>query len=217
MDKGVMYSIQPYHCDNIAGLRKNLELRKRRPVLEPPFVAYIYETKGKQTVVFEGCTVSFNGRGKVIGEFICDRIDEFEAEFCEDGDKPDGCMEQIKKVVYIDEYGEKDYDYITGNEVDNPDDCKLCRDACLSYQKIRKYIGYGINTFYGIHISQLKMYDKPKKLSEFIIEGECDCVGCRYCGWVGYPNNIPTCEIRNGYKPLKRAPQSWCYVEVQRD
>ena len=55
-------------------------------------------------------------------------------------------------------------------------------------------VAYSAGTpLYGWHISGLKIYDTPKKLSEF--------KGLR--------------ETKFGYAPveIKRPPQSWCYVE----
>lgn len=57
-------------------------------------------------------------------------------------------------------------------------------------------------TGYGWHISNLKIYDKPKGLHDFSKPQEdChrehqkyDCLGCWDC-------------------MIKRPPQSWCYVE----
>ena len=58
-------------------------------------------------------------------------------------------------------------------------------------------------TLYGWHISNLVIYDKPRKLGEFRKPIEChrgkdreNCVGC----W--------DCEITH-------PPQSWCYVESE--
>ena len=68
--------------------------------------------------------------------------------------------------------------------------------ACMSDAEIAAYC---INPeMYGWHISDLVIYDKPKELSEFH--------QCHKCGYMGSCNN--TC-----WNPLKRPPQSWCYVE----
>ena len=66
--------------------------------------------------------------------------------------------------------------------------------ACISYREICDYF-YGKNydntvrIGYGWHISDLKIYDNPKELSEF----------SKY----GFDEPVP----------LKRPPQSWMYVE----
>ena len=66
--KSVLLSIQPKWCELIASGRKTIEVRRTRPKIEQPFKCYIYQTKYRKG----------NGRtysdGKVIGEFICDKI-----------------------------------------------------------------------------------------------------------------------------------------------
>lgn len=72
----------------------------------------------------------------------------------------------------------------------------------LSQEELWEY-GKG-KPLYLWHISNLKIYDKPKELGEFF--GACkqpkgtDCSVCR-------DNREHTC------KSLTRPPQSWCYVE----
>lgn len=78
-------------------------------------------------------------------------------------------------------------------------------DTCLTPMALCEYAGERV--CYGWHISELKIYDKPKKLSEFshpfenCIDKVCDEFGCASCENGGY---------------IKRPPQSWCYVEEQR-
>ena len=64
--------------------------------------------------------------------------------------------------------------------------------TCLTDRKIMEYLGNGKRGF-AWHISNLKIYDAPKPLSEF--------KGFR--------------KTKFGYAPveIKRPPQSWCYVE----
>lgn len=56
------------------------------------------------------------------------------------------------------------------------------------------------------NISELKIYDKPKKLSEFkgLCKIEAACGACPY-----YNYTKMDCDGRT----IKRPPQSWCYVE----
>lgn len=73
---------------------------------------------------------------------------------------------------------------------------EMLAGSCLSLQQAHNYLGH--SSGYGWHISALKMYDEPKKLSEF-----------RSCNTLidfeqGYP--MPTHGIR-------RPPQSYMYVE----
>lgn len=64
--KAVLISIAPEWCEKILNGEKTIEVRKSAPK-ELPIKAYIYETKGS----------SKKGRGKVIGEFICNNVEDF--------------------------------------------------------------------------------------------------------------------------------------------
>lgn len=108
---------------------------------------------------------------------------------------------------------EDSYIDIPKNEVDN---------MCLSYGELYEY-GNGKN-LYGYHISNLKIYDQPKELSEF----RKPCIygnfphACDFCDW-GEEEVIEIPPNDCGYDGqahlyvctniLTRAPQSWCYVE----
>ena len=81
-------------------------------------------------------------------------------------------------------------------------------ETCLSYDEIHAY-GNG-KTLYGWHISELKIYDKPKELGEFkkagfLTEEE----------WLFalYPNTHCHYEAWAKKFEITRPPQSWCYVE----
>lgn len=78
--KAVLISIQPKWCELIASRRKTIEVRKTRPKIETPFKCYIYCTEGKDTAYYMAkiglCETRYDG--KVIGEFVCDRIDEID-------------------------------------------------------------------------------------------------------------------------------------------
>lgn len=73
--------------------------------------------------------------------------------------------------------------------------CGQLKGTAMSREEFESYLGWGGG--YGWHISDLKVYDKPKPLSEF--------KRWRRAGkWA-------TLER------LERPPQSWCYVEEGRD
>lgn len=76
--------------------------------------------------------------------------------------------------------------------------------SCLTAEEQSKY-GKD-KPLYGWHISDLKIYDKPKELSEF--KKVCpmknsDCAKCEF-----YSDYSGSCT-----NWLTRPPQSWCYVE----
>ena len=170
MSKAVMLSIRPKWAEKIANGEKTIEVRKTRPKMNTPFKCYIYCT-------LQGCNEFFrvdlgrdvakwnrgkwaDRKGKVIGEFTCDRIDRLAP-----ANEPYG-------IYDIDD------DYVF--------------QTCLENGALWDY-GHGI-PLYGWHISGLKIYDVPKKLSEF--------TGLRNTRFGAAPYDI------------KRAPQSWCYVEA---
>ena len=71
----------------------------------------------------------------------------------------------------------------------------------LTDKQIMDYLGNG-KQGYGWHISDLVIYDKPKELSEFY---KHDNTYDNAFGWVF--------KDRPKKVPIKRPPQSWCYVE----
>ena len=76
--KSIIISIQPKWCAKIESGAKTIEVRKTRPKIETPFKCYIYESKGKTKYWSQPMPIPYReGGGKVIGEFVCDRIDEF--------------------------------------------------------------------------------------------------------------------------------------------
>lgn len=80
--KSVLISIRPKWCELIASGEKTVEMRKTRPNIQTPFKCYIYCTKRKMVTCSE-----VNGNGKVIGEFICDKLTYVEARIDDNGEK----------------------------------------------------------------------------------------------------------------------------------
>lgn len=181
MGKSVLISIQPKWVAKIANGEKTIEVRKSRPKLDTPFKCYIYETKQPK------------GRGKVIGEFVCDKIDEYHWF---------SNLTQINSIglpVPFQSYLIFEDDY---------------KAMCLSYDEVKQY-GQG-KTLYGWHISNLVIYDKPKELSEFgtYCKTYPALEDCDIC----IKNNCPKATKTVNWdcdrvKPLTFPPQSWCYVE----
>lgn len=85
----------------------------------------------------------------------------------------------------------------------------ICENGCLTRQELLAYEPRKI--VYGWHIPNLKIYDKPKELSEFKVCLEKplheDCNDCIF----NFTSN--DCVGCGKYKIITRPPQSWCYVE----
>lgn len=180
--KSILLSVQPKWCELIASGKKTVEIRKFR--LETPFKVYIYQTK--KTWVYDIYSKIADWQGKVIGEFICENINQF---------KFDTLYGEYFLAGYIGAY-------------------MPLNEMCLTQSQLIDY-GDG-KPLYGLHISELKIYDKPKELSEFKrpcnhldeYEGEeyCDCLNCDLAGDSDY--GVVACD-----RTITRPPQSYCYVE----
>lgn len=174
MMKSVLIAIRPQWVEKIASGKKTIEVRKTAPK-EVPFKAYIYCSKdnANEIVLLKNYKNRFIfgdyrnaddkfyrvANGKVIGEFICDKVYPI---------KNRGSSFSVA-----------DEEQSVTNEI--------ARQSCLYYDDMVSY--FGNKDGYGWHISDLKIYDKPRNLSEF--------------GKVGFGHKVP----------LKRPPQSWMYIE----
>ena len=137
MMKSVLIAIRPQWVEKIASGEKTIEVRKTAPQ-EVPFKAYIYETKGQYVKFTHGAHTKYGyGRGKVIGEFICDKVYSI---------KNRGSSFSVA-----------DEEQSVTNEI--------ARQSCLYYHDMVSY--FGNKDGFGWHISDLKIYGSPKELSEF--------------------------------------------------
>lgn len=100
----------------------------------------------------------------------------------------------------------------------------LISEGCVSLAELRKYRGNNPNIVAN-YICNAKLFDAPKELSEFVTEGDCDCMNCAKCAWLDKCNSMAGIEddcdlaymniaIGKSLKPIFRPPQSWCHVEV---
>ena len=112
MSKAVMLSIRPKWVEKIANGEKTIEVRKTKPKLNTPFKCYIYCT-------LQGCNEFFRAdlgrdvakwnrgkwadrKGKVIGEFTCDRIYELAPlNHAPDDVEKQACLTREEIVNYL--------------------------------------------------------------------------------------------------------------------
>ncbi len=197
--KSVLISIQPKWVEKIANGEKTIEVKKTRPKTETPFKCYIYRTTEKVVEIVEEYDSNFKllrrkktlkkFSGKVIGEFVCDEIEEFhEWELSPQGKFADFEEKRLKKFL---------------------------TSSCLSREEVFRYrwdLPY-YKPLYGWHISDLKIYDEPKELSEYIREcrqpDEIQCENCPYFAW----SDDSFCTDKR--RTITRPPKNWCYVEVE--
>ena len=150
MSKAALLSIRPEWCEKILSGEKTVEIRKTRPKLEPPFKCYIYCTLAGSDSLFMDVlnrnVAAWNRggwpekKGRVIGEFICDDIRRIGPEYCV-------VKEDIESAI---------------------------AGSCLTVTQVKDYAGWkpglsyaDLKDLYGWHISDLRIYDRPRKLQEF--------------------------------------------------
>lgn len=209
--KSILISIQPQWVEKILNGEKTIEIRNTVPkewkeylkgkssIKPEPSKWYIYCTQSKPYLhridddnkfelttkirFEEDCFVKdFNAQnGKVVAEFTLNEVDIL--EFRHLGVSHVNC--------YIPVNENADYEWE--------------KHSCINYKNI---VDYGkLAPIFALHIEDLKIYDKPKELSKFIIPNKKNCKTCFL-----YKN---MCE--NACEEVKlnlfKAPQSWCYVE----
>lgn len=188
MSKAVLISIRPQWCQKIASSEKTIEVRKTKPKLETPFKCYIYCTKDKHLAFMQNQT----GTNLI----ACMDVD---AAIPVGGAIGNGKVigeftcERIVPITY------------DGGRLWCPTNAAFSPATCLSQAEIIAYIG-DKGRCYGWHISDLRIYDTPKELSEFktLCRVDADCCACPY-----YNYTKMDCDGR----VIGRPPQSWCYVD----
>lgn len=204
--KSIMTSVTPYLCGKIASRKCKILVRKSVPK-EVPFKAFIYCTKSNKYLLdrdSDGSMFCWDKKehhypfkyekdheelfnGKVIGEFICNKVDEYKYDY--------GCG------------------YYPGDGVDIDDDTIL--ETAIDREDINIYAKG--KTLYGWYISDLRIYDRPKELSEFKTppceKPEKACENCKYRVVINTPDMYEVdCFVANG-REITRPPQSYMFVE----
>lgn len=158
--KSILLSIKPEWVAKILNGEKTIEVRKKFPKDYVGWV-YIYCTKedslccikridrdryicGKDFDIrdFPYLSSGYEGKGKVVARFWCDKV------------------EYIENIYDEFRWGEEDYK----TETLNPN--ILYEKSCLSFEEMDKYLK-GKQDGYAIHISKLEIFDKPRELIEF--------------------------------------------------
>ena len=191
--KSVLISIRPKWCELIASGEKTIEVRKTRPKMGTPFKCYIYCTKG-DTYKLDGHHTNACREKIWIG-------------------KPLNNLSVGRYVGNSKVIGEFVCDCITGLRADNGIQTYYNgqKGTCLSDAEIIKYAG-GKKIYYW-HISDLKVYDKPRELSEFAVADKEAIQQCEYREQ-SYYAFTDTGYIKNGFYCKKK--DDWCFGECKR-
>ena len=193
MGKAIMISIKPKWVAKILNGEKTIEIRKRFP---KNYVGWVY---------------IYCAKGNYMGKFG----DGLYHEITNGSRWSNGCSWNMPKIYlqgkvvarfWCNKVEEVIYDNIPFSQnyftpsITNPN--KFLEKASLEWYDLYKYLGE--NNGYAWHIDNLEIFDKPKELGEFSSKIEKTCICFNQFVAEG------TQKI-----PLTRAPQSWCYIEVE--
>lgn len=190
MSKAVLYSIRPEYCKLILDGKKTVEVRKSIPKLDVPFKCYIYCTYGFGLIEY---------KDEVLPNFLI-------SQKVSANKKWDNCCNGKVIAEFVCDWVECIDDFCGAFDIRN---MQAMVWSCLSKKKIVEYADG--KPLYFLHISDLVIYDEPKKLSEFTKTGVLS-----YEDWL-YALYNGNCEssYEKYLMPFKvtKAPQSWYYVE----
>ena len=195
MKRAVLFSIKPKWVERILSGEKTIEVRKTVPKIKTPFKCYIYCTQSgiykdgisvKNIWIKRGTENRFIGNGKVVGEFVCDKIYEYPYLSWKDtslrGDP-----------INADQYSSS----------------AVCPESQLTQKMLLEY-GDG-KTLYGWHITNVKVFEEPKDITDFTYFKKCRRCNRKETGLHTTCDSFDeNCEYPVS---LERPPQSWCYVE----
>ncbi len=160
--KAIMISIKPEWVAKILNGKKTIEIRKSMPKCDLPIDVYIYCTKGKDLMFYNGSQYmvaygtikekrNHKYNGKVVAKFTLNKVEKI--------------LEHITNTYMS---------YCT-----NSLNCdEFFKKSCLTIDELEDYLNWN-NGGYAWHISNLEIFDEPKELGEFR----------KYYRSKGYPQN----------------------------
>ena len=210
--KAIIQAYSPEEIERIARGEQTIKVCKTAPK-DTPFKVYMY-------CIFGG----FIDKQRTIPKEPLFRETHFDGiKYTTSVDLSDKTLQEYKlangKVVgdYVCENAEK----FTVGSLRSDDIEKL---GCLSYSELINYFykpceldGKTVKQGKALHISAVKIYDKPKELSEFKTppceKGENACANCKWLVKVDTPDRYECeCYVEDG-KPITHPPRGWQYVE----
>ena len=199
MKKAILISIRPEWVKKILNGEKIIEIRKTMPNCKFPIDVYIYCSHGKRGLLVPSIME------KPFAILDTGLVWLPKDKYVWKEMKPvDGKVVAKFTLSRVDEFGIGDpYEEHTRALLDK---------ACVTITEVRKYAGgkhpYYLchNSLYAWHISDLEVFDKQKELSDFFSLPET---------YHHDHESMVDYYERKEARRLKRAPQSWQYVEVE--
>ena len=180
----ILASLKPYYYYLIGERKKTIEVRKTALKNLPQDIAF-YMSKDEKS--FAKIPKKFQEKyrkhfGKIGMRVVCDEVEEFHE------------WELSQQGKFVDFERERLENFLTA--------------ACLSEEEVVRYrenLPY-FKPLYGWHISDLKIYDKPKPIMQFYKPCPIKIKNCPVCEFY---STYTGCCMNN----IDRPPQSYMFVE----
>lgn len=211
----ILASLKPYYYYLIGERKKTIEVRKSALKDLPQDIAF-YMSKDEKS--FAKIPKEFQEKyrkhfGKVGIKVVCDKVEKFYCASVPYQKKNNlGYGQFVDNGVYkVNGWHEGVVFERNDRYIDTMLNNNDLKEMCLSAQELFDYIGIG-KYLYAWHISDLKIYDKPKNLSEFYRPCSYSgiCYSCERFRPNGTPNDKPN-DFCDG--TITRPPQSYMYVK----
>lgn len=183
--KAILISIKPKHNKNILNLIKLWEIRKKFPSDYAGWI-YIYNTKDTKD-------------GYLTNAYINGKL-EFITSFTK--------HEKYRGKIIARFWCDKVEEYVNGAKIVCGREAHfntykfILKDTCLTEDELYEYVDD--LSFKAIRITKVEPFNKTKELKEFLVHSHT-------VSGIGFRGEAKKFEV---LKPLARAPQSWCYIEV---
>ena len=219
--RAIIISIKPEWVEKILNGEKTIEIRKTMPKCKLPCKVYIYCSKGKYGLTrcmmtekdkikgkwtYQRRIIGYlNGEplttlgqidSKVVAEFTLNKITKHEKNYIDVEDRLcyNFLSEDVKNAGFV------------NSEMDDWE--KL--DAFMDFDSFVSNYGNG-KPLYVWYIDNLKIYNKPKELMQFL--GFINCSNCNSYKYKPQNERFNSCNRCKEFRTITRPPQSWCYVE----
>jgi len=191
--KAIMISIKPKWCAKIMNGEKTIEVRKNKALANA--IQKLIDEYG-YAEIYVYCTKSSL---KVSGKY------GYKKELVVNGNVVNGKVPFKFRCYKVEEIISAETIGVPMCFTHNLFEKDLCKKSCLTPYDFNDYLKGKIG--YAIHIRNLEIFDRPKELSEFKF----------YKKFVSYDYTYTRKYIEYELHPLTKAPQNFCYVEVDYD
>ena len=204
--KTILKTFKPQECEQILSGKQSIFVMKSIPKAELPFRVLMCCSKKKE---YRALYINEKTARKEIGtistwikrenELLVNigTINEFKAYYAHGKVVAEFIVNNINEIYYAESSTDVGVCVQTNISI-------LKEKSCLSQDEILSYMG-NREIIYAWHITDLKVFDKPRELGEF--------KGKRKVSYYEMPYDTKTFKIIERYERLTKAPQNYMYVE----